>query len=211
MTLLLEPGQRGLLVGKTGSGKTQGALFMLRHMPTPVVILDTKIEPSFETAFAPGSWSMQDGLWTQADARSVHIVRPTPAESVDWMQIDAWLGTFMERGPITIYIDELYQVHGTGGRAGPGLVGLLTRGRSKGVTLLMSTQRPAWISRFCLTESEKYYVYRLNDPKDRQRLADVTSRDMLRAPRRFHFWFYQSGRARAELFAPVPARIYRGV
>lgn len=58
------------------------------------------------------------------------------------------------------------------GRAGSGLIALLTRGRSKGISVLMSTQRPAWLSRFCFTEAQKYYIYRLTDRRDSKVLGE---------------------------------------
>lgn len=205
--LTLEPGQRGLLVGKTGSGKTCAALFLLRHTPGPVVILDTKIEPAFDTAFPPGEITIQDGLGPLTGTTRITIVRPRAHELVAWKLLDAWLTTIPEA--TTVYLDELYQVHGPGGFAGPGLTGILTRGRSKGISVLMSTQRPRFISGFCLTEAEKYYIYWLSKPADRRVLADATVPAIQEAPPPFHFWFYAAGQRHATLFAPVPAIVYR--
>ncbi len=206
MSLLLKPGERGLLVGKTGSGKTMGATFLLRHLPPPIIVLDTKGDDHLPRSFDPRITDRVDGLTDRID-QPITIVTPTASELIDVAGLDDWIGSLP--APATLYIDELYQVHFGSGRAGPGLVGLLTRGRSRGMTTLMSTQRPAWISRFCLTETENFYVYRLSDPADRDRVARLTAPQIERIPRRFHFWFYRQGRAAAVLYSPVPAIQYR--
>ncbi len=207
MSLLLKPGERGLIVGKTGSGKTLGAIFLLRYLPPPVLILDTKGDENLPRAFHPSTLERHDSLWTGAYTAPVNIVTPSARELSDIGQLDDWLTQLP--APATVYLDELYQIHGASGRAGPGLIGLLTRGRSRGMTVLMSTQRPAWISRFCLTESENFYVYRLSDPSDRDRVARLTAPQIERIPRRYHFWFYRQGKSKAVLYSPVPAKQYQ--
>lgn len=209
MSLLLKPGERGLIVGKTGSGKTFGATFLLRYLPRPILILDTKGDTNLPLSFPPADTDQQHDLWSGRYDAPVTLVTPTAEQVVDVAQLDDWLA--QAPAPATVYIDELYQVHNGAGRAGPGLVGLLTRGRSRGISVLMSTQRPAWVSRFCLTETENFYVYRLSDPTDRDRLARLTAPQINRIPRRFHFWFYRQGKAAAVLYAPVPAIQYQEV
>jgi len=207
--LTLANGQRGLLAGKTGTGKTFGALFLLRHTQGPIVILDSKIEPAFDTAFPPADITHQDGLTGSYGPQRIRIVRPAPHELIKPAVLDAWLMQFDY--PVTIFIDELYQIHSPGGRAGPGLVGLLTRGRSKGVNVLMATQRPRFISGFCLTEADKYYVYWLSKPADRKVLAEATVPEIMQQPPPYHFWFYSQGSRAATLYTPVPAVLYREV
>ena len=54
MDWLLKRGERGIILGQTGSGKTVGAMHHLRESPlSPVLVFDTKIEPSFENLPLP--------------------------------------------------------------------------------------------------------------------------------------------------------------
>jgi hypothetical protein len=88
------------------------------------------------------------------------------------------------------FLDELLQFH-KNCRAGKGLVGLLTRGRSRGITTLMATQRPAWISLFSLSEAQKYYSFFLVHEDDKKRIAKVIRGfDKLPDPPNHGFYFY---------------------
>lgn len=171
---LPERGQRALIVGQTGSGKTIGAIRMLQKLPLyPVVIMDTKGEPAFDRIAKPGEdiAKYRSGLefrkgWLDKVQPGYTIVRPTGYELSEPLDMDDILRFIYDVGrPCVIYIDESYQWHDNG-RAGPGLIGLLTRGRSKGFTTIMSTQRPSWISRFCFSESQHYYIFKIVDRRD---------------------------------------------
>jgi hypothetical protein len=195
----LAEGERGLIVGQTGSGKTAFACHMLiNHPRAPVVIYDTKIEPKFDQlprARVTGDMrevhdlSLDDEVWNI-------IYRPPLTIAVDPEQMDAaLLHHYHALAHCDVFIDELY-TFASNGRAGPGALALLTRGRSKGITTIMATQRPAWIPRICLTEAQRYYVFRLSDRQDVKRLADVLpdfDRLYDRRLPRYDWYFYDPG------------------
>ena len=208
----LRPGERGLLVGQTGSGKTAGAIWQIAHTAQRVIICDTKGEPAFDS-FPIREEETRIQVATVADLKAALqdkrgaayiILRPPPGALADMALMDAYLECAYRYGQgWMVFIDELYQWH-SGGRAGPGLIGLLTRGRSKGTSTLMATQRPSWVTRFALTEATRYYVYRLIDQADRKRLGEVIEgfSDTLNPPP-FHWWYSHNG-DRAILMKPVP-------
>lgn len=216
MSILLEKGNRGLLVGKTGSGKTQNAIFQLRHAPVgPVFILDTKIEDHFFGV--PSEGETMDLAHSVDDLKAIKkqqpknwpdyvLVRPSAEEVRAVEPLDEYTHFLYNNfGPIFIYFDELYNWHDNG-RAGSGLINILTRGRSRGKTTLMATQRPAWVSRFCLTESDKFYIHKLNDARDYSSLsAVVPGIEKIAAPPKYHFHHYDTG---ADMDAP---RLYKPV
>lgn len=214
MKFLLERGERGLVLGQTGSGKTVGAIWHLRETSqTPVIIFDTKIEDAFNTIALPDEStefleSGEDFLtqWKKRKQPDYLIVRPEAYELADPRLLDELLQEFYGRGKSAfVYIDECYQWH-INGQAGAGLTGILTRGRSKKMTTLLSSQRPAWISRFCFTEVQKYYVYRLQDKRD-MKSADnyIPNMSSCAIPAKFHFWFYESGEMEKPVYcSPVP-------
>jgi hypothetical protein len=221
-SILLERGQKGLLIGQNGSGKTENALWQLRHADQwPVIIFDTKIEPKFMTLpDADQTMDLIEGvgkfnelsrnkkLWPD-----FILVRPTVAETHDVQMLDDYNAIVYERfkGAFTYY-DEIYSWHNHG-KPGQHFVGNLTRGRSKGITILMGAQRPGWLSRFCLTESKKFYVYHLVDNRDRKALAEVIPGfDECPQPDHFHFYYYDSSpRSRIEYFKPLPLESARPV
>lgn len=217
MSLLLEQGNRGLLVGKTGSGKSQNAIFQLRHaVGSPVIIFDTKIEDCFfslpegdEELEVVNNFDEFKALAKRAakDWPDYILVRPSADEVRFWEPLDNYTHfVYNNFGKCFIYFDEMLQWH-KNMQAGSGLINLLTRGRSRGKTTLMASQRPAWISRFCFTESDKFYVHKLNDQRDYQSLSAVVPNiESVARPPRFHFWHYDTGADMESpvLFKPVP-------
>lgn len=209
LNIIPERGERALIVGRTGSGKTAFAIWLLQNIPdSPIIIYDTKIEPKFETL--PHSIVVEDF----ADIHKIideamHdyiIVRPgihvlDNPEYLDGMLL--WHYHHLQGFPA--YIDEAYTFHSSSGRSGPGLVALLTRGRSKGITTIISSQRPVMISRMCITEAQKVYAFVLRDKKDRVRLDDIMEDfSKLPKPPKFHFFYLDlSDMETPILMAPV--------
>ena len=170
----LNVGQRASIVGKTGSGKSTLICHMIEARPTEeCIVLDSKGEPLFQKL---SDSRVINGLSLKPDKKSlVHIVRPLPGELSDPGIMDNFLeDVYRKSRNITIVIDEAYMLHSSAGKAGPGLVSLLTRGRSRGIGTWLGTQRPAWASRFCFTESEHFFVMHLSHPADRKMMSEYT-------------------------------------
>lgn len=216
MSILLESGQRGLLVGQTGSGKSQNAMWQLRNSPHfPIIIFDTKIEPEFfglpqgeEKIVVIESFEELEKLSKKLrrEMPEYILVRPAIDEVTNFEILDAYCRlVFAKFGRCMIYFDELYSWHDRG-RPTNGMVGLYTRGRSKGKTVLGATQRPSWISRFCMTESQKFYVHLLIDGRDEKSLAEVVPGiSGTRQIPKYHFLFHEIGvTEKPQLFLPVP-------
>ena len=211
MALAIGRGKRAFIAGKTGSGKTRAALFLLHHMRDyPVYIFDTKIEPAFKQILGPLA-EIVDGIAgydPQKAKKPFVILRPSAQEATDPQFIDSIV--FRVHDSVegcTIYIDEAYQLH-LHGRAGPGIIGALTRGRSRDQTVILSSQRPAWISGFCMTEADKFFIFRLGDLKDRKRLREFIPDDsILDVPPKYHFWHYDVQDDDATLYKPFPLSI----
>jgi len=189
----LSPGQRLLVTGKTGSGKTRGMIWFAARQSLPVIILDTKNEEAFETL--PHALIV-DGL--DLDFENIYkeqvpafvVVRPSIAEN-DSEALDGFLlRCYEELTQVCIMIDELYSVAENSYPA-PGLKAILTRGRSRRLTLISGSQRPAWIPLFCFSEADAFAVYRLSLEQDRQRLVNITGEAALKEPLdNFEFWWY---------------------
>lgn len=105
---------------------------------------------------------------------------------------------------IGLCADELYTLH-NGGRAGPGLLGWITRGREKQQSFVGLTQRPAWISQFCFSESDLICEMDLTLEEDRDRMYKMTG-DLHFSERvqGFRWLCYNVQTAATTLYAPVP-------
>ena len=194
---LIERGKRAIISGRTGSGKTTAAVWLLSRSPGRWIVLDTKRD---ELLGSIGEVVPMRSRYAN-DERYL-IVRP---DTFDPEEIDDWIYSLSERSrDIGLFIDELYYLH-VNGRAGDGLVGWLTRGRSKGQSFIGCTQRPAWVSRFCFSEADYLAEFSLNLPEDRKRLYEFTGRESSFRKLRAHYWrWYDVQHDKQYVYAPVP-------
>jgi hypothetical protein len=202
-----EQGERALLVGQTGSGKTAFAIFLVEHIPTaPIILYDTKGEPKFTKLPNSRVVSTQHECTEAVEDPSVdYVIFLPPAEiQGEPAKLDEFLWFhYQHYHGIVAYIDEARTFH-RGYTAGRGLIAIMARGRSRGITCILSTQRPSRISRDLISEAQKLYVFRLADLQDRKRLDDVIpnfSKEPL--PPKHGFYFFQSGDESPQLFEPI--------
>lgn len=204
-----KPGERAVVIGQTGSGKTTLNLLLLQHLPnSPVIIYDSKEEPKFERLPASRLVYDVDDLADAVDDQGVdHIIfRPSVDLLPDWQAMDELLlRHYHDFRGVDCYIDELFTFHSSNGGYGKGLNALYTRGRSRGITTIASTQRPARISKFAMSEAQHVFLFHLNARKERQKVSDETGMEEMDNPPKYHFWHYRTDDPGAppQLFAPV--------
>jgi hypothetical protein len=193
--------QHLLELGRTGSGKTVAGLWHLsqRSFDTkPWVIFDTKGDENIEKI------GRIDGvkhirLSDNLSKNGLHIVRPRPNQQEE---IDAFLWRVHQRNNVGLYFDEGYMV----GKS-DALDALLTQGRSKRIPIIILSQRPAWLSRFCFSEASFYQVFQLIDRRDRVTVQQFIPKDRadmdIPLPAYNSLW-YDVKQDRALQFSPVP-------
>lgn len=199
----VEAGKRAMVLGKTGSGKTVGGAWLLSRSPGRWVVLNSKYD-SLLTKLGPSVDWKTDQILKGLKNNRVIIAHPETYESDD---LDDVLFDLCEtRQPVSVFVDELLYLHKGNGRAGPGLLGLLTRGRSRGQSFIGCTQRPAFVSNFCYSESEYFAAYNLQMPKDWQKVIEFTGHPEIKRARDKHHWAWvdvSEGTLRE--YGPVPA------
>lgn len=206
--LIPKTGERALVAGQTGSGKTMLMAWLTERLEdSPAIIMDTKEEMKYSTLPYSVTVETQNDVNAAIDSGEYDyiIFRPPVRFLADPALLDELLYYHYEnyRG-LPIVIDELYSWH-IRRMAGPGLIALLTRGRSRGITTLMGTQRPSGFDRFAITESQRVYAFRFSDYQDRKRLGDVIPNfEDLDLPPKFGFYFYEVGADNPILYAPIP-------
>lgn len=208
---LPKTGERAVLCGPTGSGKTKLAIFLVERIPTgPLIVYNTKPDKSLRSLPKAVVCRTLEEVHTaikrdkQFDDCDYIIFEPHYTVVSDPDNLDLLLEYHLEHFiRLPLYIDELYHFC-KNGRGGQGLIGIITRGRAFGTTMLMATQRPAFIPLFALTESQRIYSFNLAHLDDKKRLGNMIP-DFAKYPRlpKFAFWYYRVGEDRAEPILPI--------
>ncbi len=190
------PDSRTTIIGKTGSGKTQAAIWHLstrRLDVTPWVAFDFKRDPLLNSI--PGSREL--GLEDAAPKRpGLHLVHPLPG---DGEAVDGLLWRIWERGRVGVFVDEAYMID----RDSEALQAILTQGRSKKIPVILATQRPVHVSRFAFSEAEYIQLFRLTDKRDMTTVAQFIPGKLGTLPQ-FHSHWYDSARDYHCVLLPVP-------
>jgi hypothetical protein len=210
-------GEHALVVGQNGSGKSYLLQELIRQADiAPIFIIDTKGDNGFLTVNRPDeTLTVFDGgimkfeRFIKQPARKIPeyvVIRPPDSEVTVPEVLDYYIQLIRDhfKKPCVIVVDELYMLH-RNGRCGPGLAGALTRGRSRDQRLYGASQRPGWISRFCLSEVNHYYVFRLVDIEDRKRLTFI-GLDKARPLEQFRFYEYHAKAGMGAEHDPLPYR-----
>lgn len=97
-------------------------------------------------------------------------------------------------GDCRLWIDELMLFTEGALRYPRFLKAILVSGRSRNASVFMCTQRPSGIPAICIANSQHFFVFGMNQPQDRKKMADVTGCDkFLEMPQKYAFWYYREG------------------
>ena len=189
--------ERMLIVGTTGSGKSELEKHLLR-LYSRTIVIDPKLTlgsgerggghlPGYELAQTPRDLE-------RLARRHEHVqYRPDMKyqNPEQWERVFDWV---YRRGKTLLAIDELFDVH-EWNRPPPSLRRIMTSGRELGLGFIGCTQRPRGIDRRIITESEIHAVFHLRDEDDRRFLRSRIGEGRLPA---YGFWWTKD----AEPFAP---------
>lgn len=190
---------RTAVLGRTGSGKTRLAAWLLSHAAfdkQPFVVIDYKLEKLFGQC----DRIKEIGLKEVPKHPGVFVIRPLPSDDE---AVETWLWKMHQRERCGLYVDEGYGIDAKS----EALRAVLTQGRSKQLPVIFISQRPSWISRFVLSEADFFAVFQLNDKFDRQRVGSLVPQDRMDLERTlppFHSWWYDVGRDNVGIMKPVP-------
>lgn len=171
-TPIPEKCSRTAFIGMTGCGKTTLARSVLQLYPF-VVVYD--IKGQMKAADWPGfAFVKEFEKLIKAGVPKI-IYQPNIHEIPDeknWDFAERFFKWIYLRKNTCVYIDEVY-----GCTSGDWLPfyfkAILTRGRERGITCMAATQRPSKIPQFILSESENYFVFRLQMPQDKKKIEEI--------------------------------------
>lgn len=213
----LTSGEHVAIFGQNGSGKSIAGMNAIHYADFfPVVIYDTKLDDDFYTVI-PENFTdvtvynydtfVQLLKMEREKLPDYIIVRPNEEELDNPKRLDAYLLEHYKRLPDSIaYIDEAYHFHGSSGICFTGMKALLTRGRSLGITCVICSQRPFFISTFIKSEVKHFYCYRITTKKDKNELVDICKyleQDSSQILEPYHFWYYDVVKNVGEIRKPI--------
>lgn len=167
---------RGVLIGKTGCGKTTLARFLIEDDNKRYSV--TWNPKGSESIFFWENQHMVTSLRELEDAADEDIPRliytPDPLVAEDEQTQKEFFYWIYENKNRRLYIDEATAIAYRGYSIPRFLLAILNRGRERGISTLTATQRPSGVPMNILSESEHYYVFKTLLPQDRQRVEAIT-------------------------------------
>lgn len=192
--------QHTAVIGMNGSGKTQGASFLISRMrfqDYPFILLDFKREELFDE-FDPFPITN----WEVPRDPGIYRLRVTPYDVEDG-SVDEFLLRIHARGNCGLFVDEAMELGNS-----KALRLLLTQGRSLKIPCIICTQRPKLVPLAVFTEASYYWIYDLTHPDDRKLIAGyVRQEKSLPDLPRYHFYWYDKPEKELLKMRPVPDRL----
>lgn len=205
MALVIKPSEHTFIAGRTGSGKTYLARKYLARYEN-VVALDTKGTLDWPEV-ADDEKTIITNLSGLGAARTRKIIYRPEWQELELEFYNEFFRWCYMRGQTIVWVDEAMSVCPNPHRMPDYYKAILTRGRELDVSIWSLTQRPAGIPQVIMSESTHFFIFDLNMPQDRYKLAEVTGAEELQDKPsteygNYSFWYYNTDRDRA-----VPAKL----
>lgn len=188
---------RTTVIGSTGSGKTQFAVWLLSTRDfdnRPWIIFDFKGDSLIEQLPA-----IEIGVNSSIPKKpGLYVVRPIPELHDTFVTEMLW--NIWQSGYIGVYIDEGYMI----GNRNAALNACLTQGRSKHIEMIILSQRPVWLSRFVFSESNYFAIFNLTMEDDRKHIKGFAPAANNKLLPRYCCQWYDVDRQENTVFEPVP-------
>lgn len=167
--------QRTMIIGRTGSGKSQFAIHLLSSQnwdKQPWVIIDYKGDDLLRAIVRQNRNKIKLIKCENAPPRKPGLYYMNPTPKVDDEAMEAWLFEVWDNGRYRrrfvdkrngtgLFIDEGYQLPQR-----DGFDILLTQGRSLDIPIICLYQRPTWMSRFAVAQADFFAIFDQNDERD---------------------------------------------
>jgi DNA helicase HerA-like ATPase len=164
--------QRTTIIGRTGSGKTQFAVWLLSYQEInriPFIIFEFKHDEDNLIYRIP--YSKRITLSSPIPHEpGIYIVSPDIGQEE---LLEQFLNNIHGRGNVGIYIDEGYEIP----RNSMAFNRILRQGRSLNIPVITLIQRPAQVSRYILSEADFFSIFFLTDSEDIKKIQRFIRND----------------------------------
>jgi hypothetical protein len=190
--LIVPIGYRAFYAGKTRSGKSTLAKYVIGHHIQKGIRSVISLDPK-------GTFELQNGLIVTTPEeladnqdKQVLIYRPNPHNSAakDLDDYNRILRFVLMRKYTLLHVNEAYALAPDGIRYPEYVRPIWTRGAEFGITVVCESQRPCDIPRVMYSESEYTACFRLRLIDDRKRMAQYMGPKVLVPPTGHNFWYY---------------------
>jgi energy-coupling factor transporter ATP-binding protein EcfA2 len=217
VNITIDPSERWLILGKTGSGKTQFAKHMLRIVAKsmPVVIVDpNELWLGRGKGGRPEDWAQKKEVGTIDKPRLINEYNPKwhvqcLQPDVDGSEEDPRLARLcfdiLKKGNVFVYFDESEGI-ATATHVPRYIRRIWKTGRAHNVGCWVSTQAPKGIPRIFKSQAEKFVVFKVGD-EDIDYAAGLghAVKEEVASLGRFEWLFYDNkAMDYAEWNAPIP-------
>lgn len=156
--------QRTLIIGRTGSGKSQFAIALLSTRnwdEMPWIIIDYKGEDLIDDILKVNKrrYTVLKPTDKAPSEPGLYYMRPKP--KVDDPDVEAFLWRVHAKGHCGLFIDEGYALPQK-----DAFDVILTQGRSLYIPVICLYQRPVWMSRFAVAQADYIACFEQNDERD---------------------------------------------
>lgn len=216
-------GDRILILGATGEGKTANAYWQLSRAnfhEMPWYVFDYKRDTTLANLERMGWPVVYDSRKTPGKPfpapttrPGLYIMRPEPEQAEE---VNDFLASVWRQGNTGLYFDEGYMIPQKQKLGAYNK--LLIQGRSLNIPMIMLYQRPVDMSQYVTSQSEFWAVYRLRKPGDfdkvdeyivpaiingRRYNSSLTDPEGNRLPRYYWLW-YDEREGDTKVMQPVP-------
>ncbi len=199
MKLTIDAHERYCILGRTGSGKTEWAKYMLRLISEkmPVVVVDIKEQwlgdfPKWETdRRKPGTIDKPHLVSKFNPKFHVQCIQPDEAGSGD-DSLEKFCFDLLKTRNRFIYFDETEGI-ATANVVSPGIRRIWKTGRSKGIGAWVSTQTVSGIPRIFKSQADKFVTFQVgHEDIDMAAAIGHASKEEIRDLDPFEYFFYDT-------------------
>lgn len=194
--------KRTAIVGRTGSGKTQFAVFFLGTQingpwkELPVTIID------FKHARLIAELQAQEIKVTNKPPTrpGLYVMRPFPGD--DDKDLVQYLKLVWAQQDHGVYCDEILDL----GARNRGFRRLVSQGREKNIPMIYCTQRPSWVDMYGFSEADFICAFQLTLPDDEKRIDQFAPGYTKKALEPYQSYWYDVADNKGTVLAPCPSQ-----